>query len=195
MQTFFRKRYFIEKQLQAKVILFVIILLMTYTLLFVAILFLPYVVPLSFDYPLSEQTDAARMLLSLHASIWPALAIVTLLLAGSSIFVSHKIAGPIYRLKRSLAEIADGNIQMTMKFRKRDELHDLAASVNRVIHELRTLVGTLQEGRETSGECIAELEQLLEKHQIDDATGRKLIEKLQVNRDGAAQTLVKYADD
>ncbi len=195
MKPFFRKRYFIEKQLQTKVILFVIILLMTYTLLFVAILFLPYIVPLSFDYPLNEQTDAARMLLSLHTSIWPALTIVTLLLAGSSIFVSHKVAGPIYRLKRSLAEIADGNIQMTMKFRKRDELHDLAASVNLVIHEMRTLVGALQDGQETSSECIAELEQLLDKHQIDDIRGRKLIERLQVDRHEVDQTLVKYADD
>ncbi len=90
MKPIFHKRYFIERQIQTKVIIFIIILLMIYTLLFVVILFIPFIVPLSFDYLLNEQTDAVRMLLSLHTSIWPALAIVTILLADANIFVSHK---------------------------------------------------------------------------------------------------------
>jgi methyl-accepting chemotaxis protein len=194
MKPSFRKKYFIDKRLQTKFILFTIVLLLVYTLLFVVILFVPYVVPLSFDYPLDEQTEAARMVLSLHTSIWPALAIVMLILGVSSIFVSHKVAGPIYRLKRSLAEVAGGNINLTLKFRKRDELHDLADSVNLVIHELRSLVGSVKNDHEIVSRSIAEIEELIEKRQIEDAVGRKLLEKLITNRNETAQTLDKYAD-
>lgn len=194
MKLSFRKKYFIDKRLQARFILFTIVLLMVYTLLFAVILFVPYMVPLSFDYPLDEQTEAARMVLSLHTSIWPALAIVTLVLGVSSIFVSHKVAGPIYRLKRSLAEVAGGNINLILKFRKRDELHDLADSVNLVIHELRSLVGALKNDHEIVSRSIAEIEELIEKRQIEDAVGRELLEKLTANRNETAQTLDKYAD-
>ena len=193
MKPFFRKNYFIEKQLQSKVILFTILLLMLYTLLFVLILFVPYMIPLSFEYPLKEQTDAARMLLSLHTSIWPALAVVILSLSVLSIFVSHKVAGPLHRLKRSLAEIAAGSIDMDMKFRKRDELHDLADSVNLVIREMRVLVGALQNDHASVCTCIADIEQRIENHQFDAAEGRELIEKLQTLKAEVEQKLAKYA--
>jgi methyl-accepting chemotaxis protein len=193
MKPFFRKKYFIDKQLQSKFILFIILLLLVYTLLFVVILFVPYMIPLSFDYPLQEQTDAARMLLSLHTSIWPALAIVIFSLSVLSIFISHKVAGPLYRLKRSLAEIAAGSIEMDMKFRKRDELHDLADSVNLVIHELRILVGALEHDHATVCSCIADIEQRIENHQFDAAGGRGLIEKLQALKVEIDQKLDKYS--
>ncbi len=128
MKFFFTKKYFIEKKLQTKFLLFTILLLLVYTLLFAAILFIPYFSSLSSSSSLKEQTDAARMVLSLHTSIWPALGVVVLSLGVLSIFISHKIAGPIYRLKRSMNEIAAGNIAMDIKFRKRDELHEVAAS-------------------------------------------------------------------
>lgn len=194
MKPSFRKKYFIEKHFQSKVILFTILLLMLYTLLFVLILFVPYMIPLSFDYPLTEQADAARMLLSLHTSIWPALAVVILSLSVLSIFISHKVAGPLFRLKRSLAEIAAGSIDKDMKFRKRDELHDIADSVNLVIRELRILVGALQNDHASVSRCIADIEQRIENHQFDAVEGRGLIEKLQAIKVEIDQKLAKYVE-
>jgi methyl-accepting chemotaxis protein len=193
MKLILRKKYFIEKQLQTKFILCTILLLMFYTLLFVMILFLPYVIHLSSDYPLKEQTEAARMLLSLHTSIWPALAVVVLSLGVLSLFISHKVAGPIYRLKKYLAEIAAGNVDVDLKFRKRDELHDLSASVNVVIHELRLLVRALKHDHAAVSSCMADIEQQIEKQQIDAVAGLELIEKLKALKMDIAQTVDKYS--
>jgi methyl-accepting chemotaxis protein len=195
MKSFFRKKYFIEKQLQTKVILFTILLLMIYTLLFVAILFIPYLIPLSPNYSMKEQTDAARMVLSLHQSVWPALAIVSLILGFMSIFISHKVAGPVYRIKRSLVEIAGGNINLTIRLRKRDELHDLADCVNLVTDEMRGLVKTLQNDQRTMTESVATVELLIEQHHISEDVGRELLEKLQASRQTITQTLAKYSVD
>jgi methyl-accepting chemotaxis protein len=195
MKPIFRKHFFIEKQLQSKVIVFTILLLMVYTLLFVAILFVPYLLHLSSNYSMQEQTDAARMVLSLHQSVWPALAIVFCLLAFMSIFISHKVAGPIYRIKRSLVEIAEGNINLTVRLRKRDELHDLADCVNLVTGEMRGLVRTLRNDQETVSDAAAIVQQLIDRGLISEAASRELLAKLESGRPAIAKTLEKYPFD
>lgn len=43
---------------------------------------------------------------------------------------SHKIAGPVYRIERTIYEIANGNLALRIKLRKGDELWDLADLIN-----------------------------------------------------------------
>ena len=122
MAKFKRRKYFIDKQLQTKYLVLTILLLAIYTFLFVVILIFPYIVPLTFDAPLEEQAEAARMLLTLHKSIWPALGAVILIMSSVSIFITHKIAGPVYRFKQTLAEISGGNLDVSIKLRDKDDL-------------------------------------------------------------------------
>ncbi|MBU1888057.1 MAG: hypothetical protein KKB46_02530 [Candidatus Omnitrophica bacterium] len=42
------------------------------------------------------------------------------------LFFSHKIAGPVYRIEKSLYEIIQGNLTLKFRLRKGDELWDLA---------------------------------------------------------------------
>ncbi len=61
-------------------------------------------------------------------------AIVTGITAGAAMIVfilfSHRIAGPAYHLRKSLNEIALGNLTYKIRLRKKDELGDLAQAVN-----------------------------------------------------------------
>lgn len=50
-----------------------------------------------------------------------------------AIVLSHRIAGPIYRMKRDLDEIAAGNYSKRLRLRKTDELKDVAESINNLI--------------------------------------------------------------
>lgn len=193
MAEYKRRQYFIDKRLQSKYFVLTILLLLTYTLLFVVILLFPYIVPLTFDYPLEEQAKAARMLLALHKSIWPALGAVMLIMSTVSIFITHKIAGPVYRFKKVLVEIADGNLNITIKLRDKDDLKDLAEVFNVVIDELRGFVKTLQGNHETMSSCINELEEQIRDNQIDREAGRELIEKMQESRKNITQALGKYS--
>jgi len=62
-----------------------------------------------------------------------------ILIAVFGLFISHKMAGPIYRIKKTLDEAADGKIDIkTLEFRlrKQDELHDLVKSLNRFLNKL-----------------------------------------------------------
>lgn len=56
----------------------------------------------------------------------------------AAIFISHKIAGPIYKLKNYLADVRDGGGNYPLSFRKGDNFIDLAEDVNKTISYLRT---------------------------------------------------------
>lgn len=187
-----RRSFFIDKQIQTKYIILTILLLLLYTFLFAVILFLPYIIPLSFDYPIEEQTRAARMLLNLHASVWPALGVVILIMSALSIFVTHKIAGPVYRFKKDLAEVSAGNLDITIKLREKDDLKDLAEDLNAMIKELRVFVQTLQGNDEAMLLCINELEDQVKNNKISSEAGQELIDTIQENRANIAQVLEKY---
>lgn len=47
-----------------------------------------------------------------------------------SAFAGHRIAGPIYRLNKSLQEVAKGNYGLRIQFRKKDFFQDIAETFN-----------------------------------------------------------------
>ena len=55
----------------------------------------------------------------------------------SCIFMSHKIAGPIYKLKKYLSEVREGGANYPLRFRKGDNFTDLAEEVNQTIQYLK----------------------------------------------------------
>ena len=193
MAKYKRRKFFIDKQLQTKYIILTILMLLIYTFLFVVFLIFPYVVSLTSDAPIAEQADAARMLLTLHKSIWPALGAVILIMSSVSIFITHRIAGPVYRFKKVLAEISSGNLDISVKLRDKDDLKDLAEEFNLVIDDLRGFVKVQQEEYAIISSCMSDIEEKIKTNQISDETGQDLIQRLQTSKESIAQTLEKYS--
>lgn len=190
--TWTKKRYFIDKKLQTKYILITVLLLLIYSMLFAFILFTPYIFKFETGATLEEKAAAARILLELHKNVWPALGLVVAILGTVSIFVTHSIAGPVYRFKRDLAEVCAGNLDISFRLRKRDDLKDLAKSLNMIIDELRTCVQTLQEDQTSRAACIAELESLVRDNKLDSEVGKGIIETLQKGGEQAEHAIEKY---
>jgi signal transduction histidine kinase len=55
--------------------------------------------------------------------------------------LSHRFAGPIYRLEKDLEDIAKGNFSMRIKFRKKDELKSIAEGINKMLDEIEKRIG------------------------------------------------------
>jgi hypothetical protein len=53
-----------------------------------------------------------------------------------TIKISHRFAGPIYSLRRSMREVADGQPPQKLKFREGDFWHELASDYNAMIDRL-----------------------------------------------------------
>ena len=54
-----------------------------------------------------------------------------------AIFLSHRIAGPLYRLERHLLEVAKGKEPKDSNFRKGDYYQPLAEACNKVMARMR----------------------------------------------------------
>ena len=126
--------------------------------LFAVILFGPLIWQLgNGTLTLAEREAAATQLLSLHARVWPPLLIALLCLAVHSVYVSHRIAGPLYQFRRLLGSVRDGNFTVRARLREKDYLHSEAEIINELIDALGTRIRGIEE---RSVEIRAGLEKL-----------------------------------
>jgi len=65
------------------------------------------------------------------------LPVVFVFLAIIVIFISHRIAGPLYRLKMYMEKVENGDYSVRLKFRKNDSIHDVAESFNRMVDGIK----------------------------------------------------------
>ncbi|MFH0839921.1 MAG: methyl-accepting chemotaxis protein [Candidatus Omnitrophota bacterium] len=64
--------------------------------------------------------------------------ILAVLIFIFAIFISHRIAGPIYRIKSIIRGIGEGKFDTRIALRKNDELHDLADELNKMQENLKS---------------------------------------------------------
>lgn len=187
-----RKQLFINKRLQTKYVVQTLILLLIYTAFFICLLLSPYISSLLAGNPLQEQAQIARMLLNMHNSSWPILVAMILLMSLGTIFMTHRVAGPVYRLKRVLAEASAGNLDVELVLREKDDLKELVQHVNVLLADLKDVVHVLHDNQATVSFCIKEIEDQIANKLIEASTGKQLIEQLTTRRDANAQALKKY---
>ena len=65
---------------------------------------------------------------------------VTLILMILGIFISHRLAGPIFALSRRMNDLAQGNFNAVLTLRKADEFQDLKDKFNTLVHALQNQV-------------------------------------------------------
>lgn len=80
---------------------------------------------------LAAQNDLVLYLVMIQA-------VITLLVFIVFIFFTHKIAGPLYKLKNHLAGIREGNPITPLTFRNGDYFHDVAEEVSLFLETVST---------------------------------------------------------
>ncbi len=67
-------------------------------------------------------------------------------LAGMVVFVllSHRIAGPLYRVQKALHEIGQGDLTHRIRLRENDQLDELAQALNQFAQRMDEKLGSLQ---------------------------------------------------
>lgn len=58
-----------------------------------------------------------------------------LIMVALNVYYSHKIAGPVFRLKKTLRQKLDGQAVEPVRFRKNDEFQELADLVNQLMEK------------------------------------------------------------
>ncbi|MFA5143647.1 MAG: methyl-accepting chemotaxis protein [Candidatus Omnitrophota bacterium] len=85
-----------------------------------------------------ERTTLKEALRSVNRSLVPKIVILTALIFLAGIFLSHKIAGPMYRIERSAEAIRHGDLRVNFKIRKNDEMKDAAAALEEMVETLHS---------------------------------------------------------
>jgi len=60
-----------------------------------------------------------------------------------TLFISHNLAGPIYKIEKTLSQVAEGDLSETINLRKGDEFQELAIELNSAIEGIREKVETM----------------------------------------------------
>ena len=84
----------------------------------------------------------------MRSSLLLTLAFLVPLMMGVGLFLTHRIAGPIYRFEQHLRAVASGMHAGDCRIRRGDELHDLCDSINAAVRAL--------EGRGSEAEAATE---------------------------------------
>lgn len=83
------------------------------------------------------QTTADFLLPLLIQTVGIVMILMGLVTAIVALLVSHKIAGPLYRVKKVLKMLGDGDFSGDFHIRSKDQLQDLARILNEMIIKLR----------------------------------------------------------
>lgn len=135
-----RRTYFIEKSFQAKFIVKFCLLVAAAGALTIAILYL-----FSWNSTTVSVVDSRVVVKTTADFIMPVLiqtvvivmVIVSIASVFVTLFVSHKIAGPLYRFKKVMKEIEEGDISKDFQLRRLDQLQDLAGAFNNMVAKIR----------------------------------------------------------
>ena len=85
----------------------------------------------------TQEKDALKSALqSVNRSLIPKIILLAALIFLAGIFVSHKLAGPMYRIERSAEAIQHGDLRVNFKIRKGDEMRDAAGALEKMVEAL-----------------------------------------------------------
>ncbi len=94
------------------------------------------------------------------------LGILLVLIFG--LFYSHRIAGPLFNLKRMMRRVGEGDLKAAMKIRKNDEFHDVEEVFNQMVESLHHRMRDLKTAmRELTGPGKKKMEKVLKEIQLD----------------------------
>lgn len=142
-----RRQYFIKKEFQFKFIL-------RFCLLILAGVIVSTILLLFFSQDtLTSSFQQSRLVIeNTSKAILPALIYTNLITLGLvsfasiivTLFVSHKIAGPLFRLEKELKEIGEGDLTKNVSLRDKDQLTSMAESLNKMTHSLHDNILEIQ---------------------------------------------------
>ncbi len=128
-----RRNYFIKKELQGRFIFSFFIFVIAGSFFFTIIFSLLSADTLTIaykDYDLRLGKTPVILLRETLRAHWIFIFTGGLLVVLASMFLTHRLAGPVYRLEKSLEEMLKGNFNFEIRLRSGDEAKELAQMLN-----------------------------------------------------------------
>ena len=143
-----RSNYFIDKRFQSDFIFKFCILVITGSFISGLIIYLMSKSTLTTAFDNSRLTIKSTADFILPAVLLASTIVIVLIGLATvwvTIFTSHRIAGPLYRMTKDIEEVAGGNLKTRFSLRNHDELKRLAVSFDKMTESLRESIASIKE--------------------------------------------------
>ena len=188
---FKRKRYLVAKKFQLRYVGWILLFMFLTAVLCSYIIYYTTMIlmgeKLANVYP---QGQLVSIVNSVNFRILVSIIVISPLVGFLGIYLSHKIAGPIYRIERFLSNMAAGDLSSRITLRKGDEMVSLADSVNRLTDSLTLSITTEKNHIEGALKELYTLRELVSSEHKDRVRIERILESL----DGEIRVIGKELD-
>lgn len=101
-----------------------------------------------------EKETLHNALNSVNKSLIPKIVILVAVIFVAGIFISHRIAGPMYRIEKSAEAIRNGDLSVNFNIRKSDEMYETAVTLEEMVESLRKDMEKIKESSRYLKESI-----------------------------------------
>jgi methyl-accepting chemotaxis protein len=127
---------------------------------------------------LDQQKALVRSQQKMLVALVGALAFLVVVIGMCGVWFTHKIAGPVYKMKMLLRQVGDGRLVFQGKLRKGDELQDFFEAFSSMVEKLRERqakeVAQLEAAIRMAGEAGASQESLAKVQLVRDEMKRAI---------------------
>ncbi|UCB49930.1 MAG: methyl-accepting chemotaxis protein [Deltaproteobacteria bacterium] len=150
----------INRSLQYRFLAIIIVYSFVIVLFLAVFMFVPEIMRLQDQsLPFDARAAAADKMLTLHARVWPAILLVICLVALHSFRFFHRLIGPLYRFRQIYERVRNGELNLKVKIRKKDYLHEEEAALNDMLETLSRKWRNMQQTTENALRSLDALEQ------------------------------------
>ncbi len=190
-----RKTYLIKRMLQAKFITIFVLLVIMSSVISGILLYRKTNTELGYQYGKahSKIKNTGQILLP---NVIMGNIIALIVIGGATIaltiFISHKIAGPLYRFEKNAEQIAQGDLTLITKLRESDQIQGLADSFSKMTTELREkLLGIRKKSEELPG-LIDEINKIRQNETISSSELTGITARLSQVSSGLQESLKNF---
>jgi methyl-accepting chemotaxis protein len=146
--NFKRRKFFIKKEFQSRFILVFCLLVLLGAIISTSltIYFSQGNLTSSFSKShLEVTTTAAFVLPAVIYTNLITIIIISLSILALTLFVSHKIAGPLFRIEKDIKVIAEGDLTHIIYLRQKDQIRELSIDINKMTTNLKEKMTTIHD--------------------------------------------------
>jgi methyl-accepting chemotaxis protein len=178
VQEFKRRRNFLSKKglqlrLVGKILMIVIaatvLSITTTTLLYYELSNVPFKGDIPFYYITDDMPEGDNVPTALDVLL-PGLIVSGVVMISFAfilgVFMTHRIAGAIYRIQKDSMAVGDGDLSLHIRLREKDELHDVADDINNMIVKIRKRICLIRDQLNAVYLLLTEKENLKKEKKI-----------------------------
>lgn len=192
-QKFKRTRYLVSTRFQLRYVSLILLFMLltavicSYVVYYTGMMLLAE--KLANVYP---QGRVVSIVNAVNLRILFSMALITPLVAIVGIYISHKIAGPIYRMEKFLTDMSSGNLTTQIVLRQGDELVGMADKMNELSNNLRSTIGNQKANLQKVLSELDNIKKVVDSRSGDIASIDKHIDRLHHAIKGLENELDKY---